>query len=102
MNNYFTAKLYCLHIHFVCMACNILKVKVKVAQSCLTLCDPMDYSPWNSPGQHTGVGSIFLLQGMLPTQGLNPGLPHCRQILYQLEPQGQPNILQCIILIYII
>ena len=42
MNNYFTAKLYCLHIHFVCMACNILKVKVKVAQSCLTLCDPID------------------------------------------------------------
>ena len=39
------------------------------------------YSPWNSPGQNTGVSSCSLLQGTLPTQGLNPGLPHCRQIL---------------------
>ena len=37
------------------------------------------YSPWNSPGQNTGVGSIFLLQGISPTQESNPGLPHCRQ-----------------------
>ena len=45
--------------------------EVKVAQSCPTLCDPMDglYSPWNSPGQNTGVGSHFLLQGIFPTQG---------------------------------
>ena len=42
-------------------------------------------SPWNSPGQYTGVGSISLLQGIFPTQGSNPGLPHCRQILYQLS-----------------
>ena len=48
------------------------------------------YSPWNSPGQNTGVGSLSLLQGMFPTQGLNPGLPHCRQILYQLSYQGSP------------
>ena len=41
------------------------------------------YSPWNSLGQNTGVGSLSLLQGILPTQGSNPGLPHCRQILYQ-------------------
>ena len=34
------------------------------------------YSPWNSPGQNTGVGSLFLLQGILPTQGSNPGLLH--------------------------
>ena len=60
------------------------KVKVSVAQSCLTLCDPMD-SPWNSPGQNTGVG---ILQGIFPTQGSNSGLPHCRQILYQLSYQG--------------
>ena len=39
------------------------------------------YSPWNSPGQNTGVGSLSLLQGIFPTQGLKPGLPHCRQIL---------------------
>ena len=43
------------------------------------------YSPWNSPGQNTGVGSFSLLQGIFPTQGLNPGLLHCRQILYQLS-----------------
>ena len=51
--------------------------KVIVAQSCPTLCDPID-SPWNSPGQNTGVGSLSLLQGIFPTQRLNPGLPHCR------------------------
>ena len=37
------------------------------------------YSPWNSPGQNTGVGSYFLLQEIFPTQGSNPGLPHCRR-----------------------
>ena len=40
------------------------------------------YSSWNSPGQNTGVGSYSLLQGIFPTQGLNPGLPYCKQILY--------------------
>ena len=44
--------------------------------------------PWNSPGQNTGVGSLSLLQGIFPTQGLNPGLPHCRRILYQRSHQG--------------
>src|SRR5574339_221269 len=43
------------------------------------------YSPWNSPGQNTGVGSLSLLQGIFPTQRSNPGLMHCRQILYQLS-----------------
>ena len=46
------------------------------------------YTPWNSPGQNTGVGSLSLLQGIFPTQGSNPGLPHCRRILYQLSHQG--------------
>ena len=69
-------------------------VVVKVAQLCSILCDPMEYSPWNSPGQNTGVGSLSLLQGMFPTQGLNPGLPHCRQILYQLSHQGSQRILR--------
>ena len=41
------------------------------------------YSPWNSPGQNAGVGSLSLLRGIFPTQESNPGLPHCRQILYQ-------------------
>ena len=43
------------------------------------------YSPWNSPGQNTGVGSLSLLQGIFPTQESNPGLPHCKRILYQLS-----------------
>ena len=48
------------------------------------------YSPWNSPGQNTGVGSLSLFQGILPTQGLNTDLPHCRQILYHLSWKGSP------------
>ena len=48
------------------------------------------YSPWNSLGQNTGVGSLSLLQGIFPTQGSNPGLLHCRQILYQLSHKGSP------------
>ena len=51
------------------------------------------YSPWNSPGQNTGGGSLSLLQGIFPTEGSNRGLPHCRQILYQLSNQGSPRIL---------
>ena len=51
-------------------------------------------TPWtipsmNSPGQNTGVGSLSLLQGIFPSQGSNPGLPHCRWFLYQ--PQGKPK-----------
>ena len=60
----------------------------EVAQSCPTLCNPVDYSPstrllhsWDSPGKNTGVGCHFLLQGIFPTQGSNPGLLHCRQML---------------------
>ena len=49
------------------------------------------YSPWNSPGQNTGVGSHSLLQGIFPTQGSNPGLLHCRRILYHLSYQGGPS-----------
>ena len=60
--------------------------EVKLAQLCLTLWTL--YSPWNSPGQNTGVGSLSLLQGIFPTQGSNPGLPHCRQILCQLSHMG--------------
>ena len=47
------------------------------------------YSPWNSPGQNTGVGSHSLLQSILKTQGSNPGLLHCRRILYQLSHKGR-------------
>ena len=64
--------------------------KPKVTQSCLTVCDPMGYSPpgasihRNSPGKNTGV-CCYALQGIFPTQGLNPGLPYCRWILYHLS-----------------
>ena len=62
-----------------------------VLQSCLTLCDPMDCSlpgssvHGDSPGKNTRVGCHFFLQGIYPTQESNPGLPHCRQILYHLS-----------------
>ena len=49
------------------------------------------YSPWNSPGQNTGVGSLSLLQRIFPTQGSNPGLPHYRRILYQLSHKVSPK-----------
>ena len=68
-----------------------LKVNVLVAQLCPTLCDPMDCSlpgcscPWDFPGKNTGVGCHSLLQGTFPTQGSNPCLLHCRQILYHLN-----------------
>ena len=68
----------------------LFSIEVKVAQSCPTLCNNMDYSPWNSPGQNTGVGSFSLLQGIFPTRGSNPGFPHCRWILYQLSHKGNP------------
>ena len=65
---------------------------MKVIQSCPTLWDPMDSGPWNSPGQNTGKGCLSLFQGILASQGLNPGLPHCRWILYQLSHWGSPKV----------
>ena len=71
-----------------------------VTQLCQTLCDPMDCSPQgssvhgDSPGKNTGVGCHALLQGIFPTQGSNPGLLHCRRILYHLSHQGSPRILE--------
>ena len=70
---------------------------MKVAQSCPTLCVPMDCNlPGSSvlgdcPGKNTGVGCHALLQGIFPTQGSNPGLLHCRQILYHLSHQVKLN-----------
>ena len=54
--------------------------------------------PWNSPDQNTGVGSHSLLQGIFQTQGLNPGLPRCRQILYQLSHKRSPDAITNILL----
>ena len=69
-------------------------MKVSVAQLCLTLRPhglwPASLlCPWNSSGKNTGVGCHSLLQGIFPTQGLNPGFPHCRQILYHLSSSLQ-------------
>ena len=73
--------------------CTPSYLKVKVAQS-----DPLWphglYSSWDSPGQNTGVGSLYLLQGIFPTQRWNLGLPHCRWILYQLSHKGSPRTLE--------
>ena len=86
----FPKRTYCLSVN------QSMKVKSEseVAQLCPTLCNPMDYSltrflcPWDFPGKHTGVGCHCLLQEIFPTQGLNLGLPHCRQTLYCLSHQG--------------
>ena len=72
-----------------CLLC--WEVKVLVAHSCLTLCDPMDciptrcLCPWNTPGRNSGVGSHYLLQGIFLTQESDSGLLHCREILYCLS-----------------
>ena len=72
----------------------LLCVLCLVMQLFLTLCDHMDCSPPGSsvhgysPGKNTEVGCSALHQGIFPTQGLNPGLLHCRQILYYLSHQG--------------
>ena len=71
-----------------------MKVEVLVTS---TLCDPMGSTPpdssarEDSPGKNTGVGSHSLFQGIFPTHRLNPGLLHCRQILYSLSHQGSLN-----------
>ena len=94
---------------------------MKVPHSCLTLCDLLDYTghgvlqdrilEWavfpfsrgsSQPRDETrvscssclGVGSLSFLQGIVPTQGSNPGLPHCREIFYHLSHKGSPRILE--------
>ena len=70
-------------------------MKVKVSLSSVGLLGPHGpYSPWKSPGQNTGLSSCIILQGIFATQGSNPSLPHCRQIIYQLSHQGSPIILK--------
>ena len=76
-------------------------VKVKVAQLCLTFVIPWTVQDWitfvipglyrNSPGQNTGVGSLSVLQGIFPSQGSNPGLPHLQVDSLPAEPRGKPD-----------
>ena len=80
------------YVHLAYRGC----VLCLVTQLCPTRCDPMDCSPpgssvhGDSPGKNTGVGCHTFFQGIFPTQGTNPGLPPCRQVLYHLNPQGSP------------
>ena len=70
--------------------------EMTVTQLCPTLRPHGLYSPWNSLGQNAGVGGFSFLQEIFPTQGSNPGLPHCRQIFYHLSHQGTPyGIREC-------
>ena len=83
------------HVSLPAVCCS-LKNRVK---SCSVMSDFLQLHglyTWNSPGQNTGMGSLSLLQGIFSTQGSNPDLPHCRQILYQLNHKGSPRILKCV------
>ena len=85
------------HVHIDTTAFGLFRLK-KWSESHSVVSDSLQphgvYSPWNSPGQNSGVGSRSLLQGIFPIQGLNPGLAHCRRILYQLSHKGSPRILE--------
>ena len=73
----------------------ICYVKVKVAQSCPPLCDPTDYVVHGILQARILEWVAFpFSRGIFPTQGLNPGLPHCRRILYQMSHKGRPRILE--------
>jgi len=81
--------------------CVCVCVCAKLLQLCLTLCNPMDYSPPGSPvheispGKNTGMGCHALLQGISLTQGLDLHLLwplHCWQILYKIDNQQEPNV----------
>ena len=80
---------------YMCVCVRVLYVLV--AQSCLILCEPMDCSPpgssvhGDSLGKNTGVGCHALLQRIFLTQGLNPGLLHCRRIILLSEPPREPQ-----------
>ena len=80
-------KAFTLYWHMLCESesCAVMSASLWPHRLC---------SPWNSPGQSTGVGSLSLLQVIFPTQGSNPGLQHCRHILYQMSHKGRPRILE--------
>ena len=81
---------------------NFSEVKVKLL-SRVQLCDPMDCSPprllcpWDFPGKNAAVGCHFLLQEIFPTQGLNPGLLHYRQMLYHLSHREAREVFRVVI-----
>ena len=97
------------HLKSFILKCNIHHLRSPDSITLYVLClvtsvvfdslGPMDCSPpgssvhGESPGKNSGVGCHALLREIFPTQGLNPGLPHCRQIFYHLSHQGSPRIL---------
>ena len=87
-------------VYVCCVRKYMCAVLCLVAESYLTFCDPMDYSPpgssvhGDSPGKNTGVGCHAHLQEIFPAQGSNPGLLHCMLLLYHLSHQGSPGILE--------
>ena len=89
------------------LSCTRCKALSLGTQCCAVLSRSVSNSatPWtgssvhgDSSGKNTGVGCHFLLQGIFLTQGLNPGLPHCRQILYRLSHHGNRNSIHYFIL----
>ena len=95
--DFITIDMYIYLIYCIYMFCPVLCF---LAELCPTLCDPMGCSPpgssvhVDSPGKNTGAGCHVLLQGIFPTQGLNPGLLHFRWTLYHLNHQRSPRILE--------
>ena len=81
---------FCFYIIYILSLYICLWTLCLFTQLCLTVCDPIDSSHGDSLGKNTGMSYQALLQGIFPTQGLNPGLPHCRWILYHLSHQGSP------------
>ena len=85
-------KIYLDNVLVLCYTC--LGVIVCECKSHSVVSDSLQphglHSPWNSLGQNTRVGSLSLLQGIFPTRGANPGLPHCRRVLYHLSHKGSP------------
>ena len=86
-------------IIYVCIQCILINIETQFENESVShsvISDSLQphglLYPWNSPGKNTRVGSHPLLQGIFPTQGLNLGLLHCRQILHHLSHQGSPNI----------
>ena len=82
---YIFALVFLYRVHAVCF-CSIFSTSVNVVV--------VSSVHGDSPGKNTGLGCHAFLQGTFPTQGSNPGLPHCRQILYQPSLNGSPSILE--------
>ena len=78
---------YCLDYHLLKWS------EVKLFSHVWLFATPWLLCPWDFLGKNTGVGCHFLLQGIFLTQGSNPGLPHCRQMLYPLSHQGSHHLL---------